>query len=120
VNKHGTREIAEAFIEFVYTPEAQTVFYARGFRAPILVADQEATLAAVEASATAEPIDESTLDLKYPIPADLFTITVESGAVVSALLTIDQARILALRGGDRVWVWGTGLSHPQHRHLTNR
>ena len=32
------------------------------------------------------------------------TITLESGSVVSALLTIDQARALALRGGDRVWV----------------
>lgn len=32
------------------------------------------------------------------------TIALETGAVVSALLTIDQARLLALRGGDRVWV----------------
>ena len=74
VDKHGTREVAEAFIEFVYTPEAQAVFYAKGFRAPILVADEEAALAAAEAGATPEPVDESTLDPKYPIPADLFTI----------------------------------------------
>jgi sulfate transport system ATP-binding protein len=32
------------------------------------------------------------------------TITLDSGAIVGALLTIDQARALALRGGDTVWV----------------
>ena len=32
VDKHGTREIAEAFVEFLYTPEAQREFAKVGFR----------------------------------------------------------------------------------------
>jgi sulfate/thiosulfate-binding protein len=76
VDAHGTREAAEAFVEFVYTPEAQAVFAKHGFRAPLLVADEEA--AALEAETTADPAatPEPTAepDPKYPIPADLFTI----------------------------------------------
>lgn len=32
VDKHGTREVAEAFVEFVFTPEAQREFAKVGFR----------------------------------------------------------------------------------------
>lgn len=32
VDKHGTREVAEAFVKFLYTPEAQTEFAKVGFR----------------------------------------------------------------------------------------
>lgn len=32
VDKHGTREVAEAFAEFLYTPEAQKIFAETGFR----------------------------------------------------------------------------------------
>lgn len=32
VEKHGTREVAEAFVEFLYTPEAQEEFAKVGFR----------------------------------------------------------------------------------------
>jgi sulfate transport system substrate-binding protein len=32
VEKHGTREVAEAFVKFLYTPEAQTEFAKLGFR----------------------------------------------------------------------------------------
>lgn len=32
VDKHGTREVAEAFVQFLYTPEAQTEFAKTGFR----------------------------------------------------------------------------------------
>jgi sulfate/thiosulfate transport system substrate-binding protein len=33
VDKHGTREVAEAFVQFVFTPEAQREFAKAGFRA---------------------------------------------------------------------------------------
>ncbi|TCP58986.1 sulfate transport system substrate-binding protein [Tumebacillus sp. BK434] len=33
VDKHGTREAAEAFVDFLFTPEAQTIFAENGFRA---------------------------------------------------------------------------------------
>ena len=76
VDAHGTREVAEAFVAFVYTPEAQAIFAKHGFRAPILVADEEAAAAEAEATAdpaaTPEPTAEP--DPKFPIPADLFTI----------------------------------------------
>jgi sulfate transport system substrate-binding protein len=32
VDKHGTREVAEAFVKFLYTPEAQREFAKAGFR----------------------------------------------------------------------------------------
>jgi len=32
VDKHGTREVAEAFVQFLFTPEAQREFAKAGFR----------------------------------------------------------------------------------------
>ena len=54
-DKHGTREVAEAFVEFLFTPEAQQIFAKHGLRSP----DPEV------AKATAE---------QYPLIEDLFTI----------------------------------------------
>ena len=56
VDKHGTREVAEAFLDFLFTPEAQKIFAKHGLRSP----DPEV------ASATAE---------QYPPIEDLFTIS---------------------------------------------
>jgi sulfate transport system substrate-binding protein len=55
VDEHGTREVAEAFVEFLFTPEAQQIFARHGLRSP----DPEV------AEATSE---------QYPPIADLFTI----------------------------------------------
>ena len=55
VDKHGTREVAEAFVEFLFTPEAQQIFAKHGLRSPDPAV----------AEATAE---------QYPPIADLFTI----------------------------------------------
>ena len=55
VDKHGTREVAEAFVDFLFTKEAQEVFAKYGLRSP----DPEV------AAATAE---------QYPAIEDLFTI----------------------------------------------
>ena len=55
VDKHDTREAAEAFIDFLFTPEAQQMFAKHGLRSP----DPEV------AKATAE---------QYPPIKDLFTI----------------------------------------------
>lgn len=56
VDKHGTREVAEAFVEFLFTPEAQQIFAKHGLRSP----DPEV------AKATAE---------QFPPIEDLFTIS---------------------------------------------
>jgi sulfate transport system substrate-binding protein len=55
VDKHGTREVAEAFVDFLFTKEAQEILAKHGLRSP----DAEV------AKATAE---------QYPPIADLFTI----------------------------------------------
>lgn len=55
VDKHGTRTAAEAFIDFLYTVEAQRAFARYGFRP-------------VNETVTAETRDT------YPLPARLFTI----------------------------------------------
>ena len=55
VDKHGTREVAEAFVEFLFTPQAQQIFAKHGLRSPDPAV----------AEATAE---------QYPPIQDLFTI----------------------------------------------
>ncbi|PSB16159.1 sulfate ABC transporter substrate-binding protein [filamentous cyanobacterium CCP1] len=55
VDKHGTREVAEAFVQFLFTPEAQEEFAKAGFR----------------------PVDESVAQRytdKYPAVENLFTV----------------------------------------------
>jgi sulfate/thiosulfate transport system substrate-binding protein len=56
VDKHGTREVAEAFLDFLFTAEAQQIFAKHGLRSP----DPEV------AKTTAE---------QYPPIEDLFTIS---------------------------------------------
>jgi sulfate transport system substrate-binding protein len=55
VDKHGSRAVAEAFVEFLFSPEAQQIFAKHGLRSPDPAV----------AEATAE---------QYPPIADLFTI----------------------------------------------
>lgn len=55
VDKHGTREVAEAFVDFLFTKEAQEVFAKHGLRSP----DEE--------------VAKATADM-YPPIEDLFTI----------------------------------------------
>lgn len=55
VDEHGTREVAEAFVEFLFTPEAQEIFARHGLR----------SLDPAVADATAD---------QYPPVEDLFTI----------------------------------------------
>jgi sulfate/thiosulfate transport system substrate-binding protein len=55
--KHGTLEVANAFVEFLYTPEAQAVFAKHGFR-PVIESVVK---------------DEAFKD-KYPVITDLFTV----------------------------------------------
>ena len=57
VDKHGTREVAEAFVQFLYTPEAQREFANAGFR-PV-----ESTVA-----------QEKEFAAKYPPVKTLFTV----------------------------------------------
>jgi len=56
VDKHGTREVAEAFVKFLYTPEAQREFAKTGFRP-------------VDATVAKEP----EFAQKYPAVKTLFT-----------------------------------------------
>ena len=55
VDKHGTREVAEAFVAFLFTPQAQEVFSQHGLRV-------------VNSDMAAATIDQ------YPVVEDLFTI----------------------------------------------
>lgn len=75
VDAHGTREVTEAFIQFLYTPEVQAIFAANGFRPPVFKAASEAT---PESGATEEARAywaEGAIDLeRFPAVEDLFTI----------------------------------------------
>jgi sulfate/thiosulfate transport system substrate-binding protein len=88
VDAHGTREVAEAFVEFLWSADAQRVFASKGFRPvnPSVRADYgiveqlaaEATAEAaptVEADATPEAVTvEINPDVTFPALTDLFTI----------------------------------------------
>lgn len=60
VNKHGTRDVAEAFLDFLFTAEAQQIFAKYGLRSP----DPE--------------VAQATADI-YPPIQDLFTIAYFGG-----------------------------------------
>jgi sulfate transport system substrate-binding protein len=75
VDQHGTREVTQAFIEFLYRPEIQQIFAEDGFRPPVLSAESAATAepAATEELASVRP--EGSIDTTiFPLPADVFTI----------------------------------------------
>ena len=55
VDKHGTREVAEAFVDFLFTKEAQQIFAEHGLHSP----DEE--------------VAKATADM-YPPIEDIFTI----------------------------------------------
>ena len=51
-DKHGNRDLAEAFVTFLGTPEAQAMYVAHGLR----------------------PVDATPLPPELPTPADAFTV----------------------------------------------
>ncbi|MCA0458110.1 MAG: sulfate ABC transporter substrate-binding protein [Chloroflexi bacterium] len=72
VDKHGTREVAQAFIDYLWSPEAQTIFAEHGFR-PVNE-EVAATYNVNVADATAPETSSSPVPLLYPPVADQFTI----------------------------------------------
>jgi sulfate/thiosulfate transport system substrate-binding protein len=40
VDRNGTRDVAQAFIDFLYTPEVQAIYAAHGFRPPVPTSDE--------------------------------------------------------------------------------
>jgi len=76
VDLHGTREVAEAFVAFLYTQDAQRVFASNGFRPvnPVVAADY-----GLDVEVPADLPDETvTVEIKpdiiFPAIEDLFTI----------------------------------------------
>ncbi len=82
VDAHGTREVAEAFVEFLWTPEAQAAFADHGFRPvnptvraaygivdPIVEGEEVAEIPAEEIEAI-----ERNEAVTFPVIEDLFTI----------------------------------------------
>ncbi len=70
VDEHGSREVAQAFIDFLYRPEIQQIFAADGFRPPVA----KPTEAAATETPAAFWLENSIDTTRFPIPADLFTI----------------------------------------------
>jgi sulfate transport system substrate-binding protein len=68
VDKHGTREVAEAFLNFLWTPEVQSVFSKHGFRPPIIKGS------AVTTPAATQPALAAGTGRRFPAIIDLFTI----------------------------------------------
>lgn len=73
---HGVREAAEAFVAFLYTPEAQAIFASKGYRPPVIhTAQADGAEDTEEATEAAALWPEGTLDESlFPIPEDIFTI----------------------------------------------
>ncbi len=72
VDKHGTREVAEAFINFLWSPEGQTIFANHGFR-PVNADVAKEYNVNVEATAVPDAASD-TVALNFPPVADQFTI----------------------------------------------
>jgi sulfate transport system substrate-binding protein len=71
VDKHGTREVAEAFFNFLWTPEAQAIFARHGFRAPVKKGAAAATAGTQPVGTQAAAADQGG---QFPAVNDLFTI----------------------------------------------
>jgi sulfate transport system substrate-binding protein len=70
---HGIRDVADAFVQFLYTPDAQAIFASKGYRPPVLHVEGEAD--AAEESGAAPLWPEGALDeALFPLVADIFTI----------------------------------------------
>jgi sulfate/thiosulfate transport system substrate-binding protein len=75
VDKHGTREVAQAFIDFLWSPEAQEVFANNGFR-PVNEEVATAFNVNVAPDAEAAPV-EGDFAITFPPVEDQFTIADE-------------------------------------------
>lgn len=74
VDKHGTREVAEAFVEFLWSPDAQRVFANKGFRPVNPIVRVEYGLS-VESEVTPEPSTiERNPNIVFPEITDQFTV----------------------------------------------
>jgi sulfate transport system substrate-binding protein len=77
VDAHGTREVAEAFVNFLWTPDVQRIFANNGFRPvnPIVRAEYGIVDEGVEIAPDNSPAtvtrDES---ITFPVVEDIFTI----------------------------------------------
>jgi sulfate/thiosulfate transport system substrate-binding protein len=72
VDKHGTREVAQAFIDYLWSPEGQIIFAQHGFR-PVNADIAKQFNVNVEATPAAD-VAPDTVTLNFPPIADQFTI----------------------------------------------
>jgi sulfate/thiosulfate-binding protein len=75
VDKHGTREVAQAFIDFLWSPETQQAFANHGFRP---VNEEVAAAFKVNEAATADDaVKVNDVAVIFPVVEDQFTIADE-------------------------------------------
>lgn len=85
VDAHGTREVAEAFVEFLWTPDVQRIFANHGFRpvnpivsAELGIVDQTAEAEATAEAPAAEEAASSTIEhnpeIVFSVVEDVFTV----------------------------------------------
>lgn len=79
-DKHGVREVAEAFVAFTYTPESQAIFAESGFRPPYERVLVPAETEGEEDTITLVPVIELDEE-RFPPIEDLFAIDVFGGWV---------------------------------------
>jgi sulfate transport system substrate-binding protein len=72
---HGVSEAAEAFVQFLYAPEAQAIFAAKGYRPPVLHSEDATEPESTEEAEPAPLWPEGSLDeALFPAVEDIFTI----------------------------------------------
>jgi sulfate/thiosulfate transport system substrate-binding protein len=76
VDLHGTREVAEAFLDFVFTQNAQRVFASKGYRPvnPVVATDYGLEVEVPEDVPEENVTVEINPDVTFPEIEDLFTI----------------------------------------------
>lgn len=79
VDAHGTREVAEAFVQFLWSPEAQRAFASHGFRPVNQTVRAEYGIVDPDVTVEVDPTIERNEDITFPVIEDLFTVDEEFG-----------------------------------------
>lgn len=77
---HGVTEVADAFVEFLYTPESQAIFASKGYRPFVVLEETSDASTTEEVPSGATLWQEGAFDTEiFPLLDDIFTVSIFGG-----------------------------------------